>query len=144
MAYTEAFQASKKHSFRKTAEEIISYTLRDLGSPLGAFYSAEDADSNGVEGSFYLWTLQEMENVLGKDDAMYAKRAFNVTPSGNYHTAESGNTQNILFLTQTMTESDSFLDKSEDHSQTAGPTPSGPDSLLHGLTGHDHHWMIKS
>jgi uncharacterized protein YyaL (SSP411 family) len=107
MAYTEAYQALKKHTFRKTAEEIITYTLRDLMSPEGAFYSAEDADSAGEEGSFYLWTSQEMENILGKDDAMYATRAFNVTPSGNYHTTEGGNAQNILFLQPSMTESES-------------------------------------
>jgi hypothetical protein len=107
MAYTEAYQASQNHAFRKTAEEIITYTLRDLASPQGAFYSAEDADSAGGEGSFYLWTSQEIEHILGKDDAMYARGVFNVTPSGNYHTAESGNAQNILFLTQPMTKSES-------------------------------------
>lgn len=106
MAYTEAYQALKKHAFRKTAEEIITYTLRDLISPEGAFYSAEDADSGGGEGSFYLWTSQEMENILGKEDAMYATRAFNVIPSGNYHTAEGGTAQNILFLQPSMTESE--------------------------------------
>ena len=107
MAYTEAYLALKKHTFRRTAEEIITYTLRDLTSPEGAFYSAEDADSEGGEGQFYLWTSKEMENILGKDDAMYASRAFNVTPSGNYHTLESGNAQNILFLQPSMTESES-------------------------------------
>jgi hypothetical protein len=106
MAYTEAYQALNKHTFRKTAEETISYTVRDLISPEGAFYSAEDADSRGGEGSFYLWTSQEMENILEKDDAMYAMRTFNVTPSGNYHTAEGGNAQNILFLQPSRTESE--------------------------------------
>ena len=107
MSYTEAYQALKKDTFRKTAEEIITYTLRDLTSPEGAFYSAEDADSEGGEGCFYLWTSKEMEKILGKDDTMYASRAFNVTPSGNYHTPESGNAQNILFLQPSMTESES-------------------------------------
>jgi uncharacterized protein YyaL (SSP411 family) len=106
MAYTDAYQALKKQIFRKTAEKIITYTLRDLISPEGAFYSAEDADSAGGEGSFYLWTPREMETILGKDDAMYAMRAFHVTPSGNYHAAESKNSQNILFLQSSMTESE--------------------------------------
>ena len=108
MAYTESYQALKKQTFRKTAEEIITYTLRDLMSPEGGFFSAEDADSEGGEGSFYLWTSQEMEDILGKEDALYAMRAFNVTPSGNYHTPESGNAKNILFLQPSITESDSL------------------------------------
>jgi hypothetical protein len=107
MAYTEAYQALKKQTYRKTAEEIITYTLRDLTSPGGAFYSAEDADSEGGEGYFYLWTSEEMEKILGQEDARYARRAFNVTPSGNYHTRESGDVQNILFLKPSMTECES-------------------------------------
>ena len=58
MAYTEAYQATHNPAFRKTAEEIISYVLRDLTSPEGAFFSAEDADSAGGEGAFYLWTIR--------------------------------------------------------------------------------------
>ncbi len=107
MVYTEAYQVFQKPDFRRTAEEIITYAIRDLASPEGAFYSAEDADSAGGEGTFYLWTSQEMETILGKDDAMYAMRLFNVTPSGNYHKGESGNAQNILFLSPPMTESES-------------------------------------
>jgi uncharacterized protein YyaL (SSP411 family) len=108
IAYTEAYQAFKNPTFRKTAEDIITYALRDLKSPAGAFYSAEDADSDGGEGCFYLWTSEEMEKILGNDDAIYAKRAFNVTPTGNYHTPESGNAQNILFLQPSITGSESF------------------------------------
>jgi uncharacterized protein YyaL (SSP411 family) len=103
MAYTEAYQATHNQEFRKTAEEIITYTIRDLTSPDGAFYSAEDADSAGGEGLFYLWTLREMEEVLGKDEVIRAIRIFNVTQSGNYYGPGTGMGQNILYRTQSRT-----------------------------------------
>ena len=103
MAYTEAYQATLDPDFQKTAEEIIAYAFRDLTSLEGAFYSAEDADSPGGEGAFYLWTEREMEKVLGKDDALQALRIFNVTQSGNYHDTGTGLGQNILYRTQSLT-----------------------------------------
>ena len=59
MAFTEAWLATKKPLYKKTAEAIIAYVTRDLSSPEGAFISAEDADSAGGEGAFYLWTTKE-------------------------------------------------------------------------------------
>ena len=102
MAYTEAYQATHNPEYRTTAEEIISYVVRDLKSADGAFYSAEDADSSEGEGSFYLWTEHEIETVLGKDDARLAARLFNVTQSGNYQERGSGTGQNILYRTNTV------------------------------------------
>lgn len=99
MAYTEAFQAIHNPEFAKTAEEIITYTVRDLGSPEGMFSSAEDADSAGGEGSFYLWTADEMETVLGKEDAILAAQVFHVTHEGNFPESGSGIGQNILYRT---------------------------------------------
>jgi hypothetical protein len=96
MAYTEAYQATRNPVFRKTAEEILSYVLRDLTSPEGAFFSAEDADSYGSEGAFYLWTKDEIEKVLGKEDAIVAARVFGITPAGNYQDTATGRGQNIL------------------------------------------------
>ncbi len=103
MAYTEAYQATNDSGFQKTAEEIITYTLRDLISPDGVFYSAEDADSAGGEGSYYLWTSQEMEDIIGKDDAFHATRIFNITQSGNYQDTGTGSGQNILYRTSLQT-----------------------------------------
>ncbi len=59
MAYTEAYQATRNPDFRRTAEDIISFVFFRLTSPDGAFFSAEDADSPGGEGAFYLWTTKE-------------------------------------------------------------------------------------
>jgi hypothetical protein len=99
MAYTEAYQVTRNQQFRKTAEEIISYVIRDLTSPEGAFFSAEDADSEGGEGAFYLWTRKEIGEILGKDDATFAARVFNIKESGNYPAPAEKTGQNILFLT---------------------------------------------
>ena len=64
MAYTEAFQATGNKEFERTARDTIAYVLRDLTSVKGGFYSAEDADSEGEEGKFYLWTWEDIEQLL--------------------------------------------------------------------------------
>jgi len=84
IAYTEAYQATGKESYKKTAEEIFEYVLRDLTDPEGGFYSAEDADSEGEEGKFYLWSVEELVKLLGKQDADFISSVFNATSDGNY------------------------------------------------------------
>ncbi len=69
MAYIEAYQATGKKEYENTAREIFTYVLRDMTDVDGGFYSAEDADSEGVEGKFYLWTEEEIRHFLKKDDA---------------------------------------------------------------------------
>jgi uncharacterized protein len=98
MVFTEAWLATKKPLYRETSEAIITYILRDLISPEGAFISAEDADSPGGEGAFYLWTRKDLDAVLGPEDGQYAARLFHVTPGGNYPSAESDAGENILYL----------------------------------------------
>ena len=63
-AYIEAYQATGKRIYADTAKEIFTYVLRDMKSPEGAFYSAEDADSEGVEGKFYVWTEAEFRGAF--------------------------------------------------------------------------------
>jgi uncharacterized protein len=84
LAYTEAYQATRLPEFRKTAEEIIDYVLRDMTDPEGGFYSAEDADSEGVEGKFYLWERSEIVEILGADNAELFCRGYGVKNGGNF------------------------------------------------------------
>ncbi|HEY8422734.1 MAG TPA: thioredoxin domain-containing protein [Thermoclostridium sp.] len=84
MVYAEAFQATKKDQYKKAAIEIYKYIERDMTSPGGAFYSAEDADSEGVEGFFYLWTPGEIISVLGDTDGKRFSDMLDITPSGNF------------------------------------------------------------
>jgi len=106
MAYTEAFQATQNDDYRKTAEEIFSYVLRDMTSPEGAFYSAEDADSEGEEGKFYVWTHDEILNALGKTEAELAVQVFNIKKEGNFAEEASGRKTgaNILHLIRPLVE----------------------------------------
>ncbi len=97
--YAEAAVATGQREFGRTAEEIAKYVLRDLASPEGGFFAAEDADSEGEEGKFYLWTRDELEAVLGPEQARAAARAYGVEDGGNF--TEPGNPRdgrNILHL----------------------------------------------
>ena len=96
MAYTEAYLVTKNPDYPKIVEEIASYVMRQLYSPEGAFFSAEDADSPGGEGAFYVWTLQEFEQVLGSDDAALAALVYGATSQGNFQDPDRGTGYNIL------------------------------------------------
>ena len=85
MAYTEAYQATGNSEFAETVNEIATYILRDMTSHDGAFYSAEDADSEGAEGKFYVWTQDELIEILGKEDAEIIFSLYNVSYEGNFH-----------------------------------------------------------
>jgi len=89
IAYTEAFELTRKMFYRETAEEILAYVLRDMTAPEGGFYSAEDADSEGEEGLFYIWDSAEMKSILG-DDYDFAAKVWNILPSGNFRDEASG------------------------------------------------------
>lgn len=78
MAYLEAYQATHRQEYARTTREILEYVGRDMCSPGGGFYSAEDADSEGEEGKYYLWTLTEMRDALGAEDAEFAARVFHI------------------------------------------------------------------
>ena len=106
MAYTEAYQATGKAFYARVTQEIITYILRDMTSAQGGFYSAEDADSEGIEGKFYLWTPKEIQNILGENDAKLFGNAFNVKDGGNFEEAGPGHhiDQNILHLQKPLPE----------------------------------------
>ncbi|MDR0307566.1 MAG: thioredoxin domain-containing protein [Chitinispirillales bacterium] len=83
LTYTEAYQATEKEEYAKTAQEIISYVLRDLRNEQGAFFCAEDSDSEGIEGKYYTWSAEESEKLLGKEYKELAFRTFNIRHGGN-------------------------------------------------------------
>lgn len=82
--YTEAFQVTKKDFYASVAEKIFAYILRDMTSPEGGFYAAEDADSEGVEGKFYVWSVDEILKVLGDNDGELFCRYYDITKGGNF------------------------------------------------------------
>ena len=104
MAYTEVYQITEKDIFAKSAKEIISYVLRDMTSPEGGFYSAEDADSDGEEGKFYVWTVTELKQVLNREQLQLAEKVFNIRSSGNFHDEASGqaSAKNIFHQTESL------------------------------------------
>ncbi len=105
LAYTEAYQATGKPRYRETVQEILTYILRDMTSPEGGFYSAEDADSEGEEGKFYLWDESEIRKILGSDADLYIK-VFSTKNEGNFIdsvTNEMPGT-NILHLSKSWSE----------------------------------------
>ena len=89
MAYTEAYQALGKAEYAGTVREIFSYVLRDMTSPEGGFFSAEDADSEGQEGLFYVWTPREVKKHLGEKMGGLFCRFFGITPEGNFEEGTS-------------------------------------------------------
>jgi uncharacterized protein YyaL (SSP411 family) len=116
LAYTEAYQATGAGKFKVTAKEVLEYVLRDLASPEGGFYAAEDAESEGEEGKFYLWTEEEIRKVLSPEDADLAVRLFGIKTGGNYDEAiRKRNGENILHfpkpLAQVASESHLSLDE---------------------------------
>ncbi len=98
LACVEAYQAYGDERYRRMADEIFTYVLRDLTAPEGGFYSAEDADSEGIEGKFYVWTLAELRSVLTPDELELAVTTFNVHPDGNFRAeaADHKTGENIL------------------------------------------------
>ena len=91
-AYLRGHLLTDSPRYREVIEETIEYVRRDLGHPDGGFFSAEDADSQGIEGKFSLWSLDEITELCG-DDAPEVVRYFGVTADGNFtdpHTGYSG------------------------------------------------------
>jgi uncharacterized protein YyaL (SSP411 family) len=84
IAYLDAFQITGKTLYRDVAQKIFSYVSMRMTSAEGAFFSAEDADSEGVEGKYYLWTPAEVEKILGKEAGTAFCRYYDITEKGNF------------------------------------------------------------
>jgi uncharacterized protein YyaL (SSP411 family) len=97
LAYGEAYHKTKNKMFLSVIDEIYQYLINEMRSPEGGFYSAEDADSEGVEGKFYLWKKSEIDELLGADSALFCA-AYNVQEQGNYIDPVKGKSdgENIL------------------------------------------------
>ncbi|HPC41418.1 MAG TPA: thioredoxin domain-containing protein [Spirochaetota bacterium] len=100
MAYAEAYQACGDPLFAETARQIFEYVSRDMTSPEGCFYSAEDADSEGREGAFYLWRAGQIMDLLGAGDGRRAMEAYSISDRGNFRDEATGRMtgENILHL----------------------------------------------
>jgi hypothetical protein len=100
LVYTGAYQATRKDEYAETARQIFDYVLRDMRSGDGCFFSAEDADSEGEEGKFYLWTEEALRETLGSDDAALSARVFGAEKGGNFSEEASGKRggRNLLHL----------------------------------------------
>ena len=98
-AYLEAYQVSSSQEHARVAREILDYVLGDMTDPLGGFYSAEDADSQGVEGAFYVFSQSEIEETLSKGPAEVFNYCYGVLPQGNAEFDPHGEFkgQNILY-----------------------------------------------
>jgi len=101
IAYLEAYQATGENIYQETARKVLDYVLRDMTSSGGGFYSAEDADSEGEEGKFYLWTEEELKEVLEEDELVFVKQYFQIKSEGNLvamgHAKEIFGKRNIVY-----------------------------------------------
>lgn len=96
LLYSEAFRLTGNEAFARTTARTMSYVLRDMQLPEGGFYSATDADSEGAEGTFFLWTIEEIEAVLEAEESRLIIDVFGVSRVGNFEGS------NILHLNDSL------------------------------------------
>jgi uncharacterized protein YyaL (SSP411 family) len=116
MAYTETYQTTGDPFYRQVSEEIIGYVLSEMISPQGGFYSAEDADSEGEEGKFYVWTEDEIRDLLAPEELNAFNTVYNVSEEGNYQDEATRRKtgKNILHMKKTLAEYASELGITEE------------------------------
>ncbi len=85
--YVEAFQATGEERYARVVRETLDYVLREMCDPAGGFRSTQDADSEGVEGKYYVWTPSEIESVLGAEEAKTFCYVYDVSATGNFEDA---------------------------------------------------------
>ena len=88
LAYLEAYQVTHKKEYAQVARETLDYVLQDLAHPGGGFYSAEDADSEKTEGKFYVWSENELKEVLTREEFNAVQHYYHVTAQGNFNPIE--------------------------------------------------------
>jgi uncharacterized protein YyaL (SSP411 family) len=120
--YLEVWQATKTPAYAQVVRETLDYVLREMTDPQGGFFSAEDADSEGEEGKFYLWTPKEIEALLGPDAGPTFCRIYDVTEAGNFEG------RNILHLARPLEIDAQLLGR--DPEQLAAELSEGRQKLL--------------
>jgi uncharacterized protein YyaL (SSP411 family) len=106
LANLECFQVTGDPFFLGSCKDTLEYVMRDLTSPSGGFYSAEDADSEGEEGKFYLWSISELKDALGEKDASLFAETYGFEKEGNFldEVTHSKNGRNIPHLQKSLPE----------------------------------------
>ncbi|NBC65842.1 MAG: DUF255 domain-containing protein [Bacteroidetes bacterium] len=129
MAYSEGWKETGEPIFKQTAYEIVEYVEECLTSENGAFYSAEDADSEGEEGKFYIWETEEINSVLNKPDSELFKQLYNIREDGNFRDEATGRKtgKNIPHLQGTL------MEESDERSISAEDLNSKVDTILQKL-----------
>jgi uncharacterized protein YyaL (SSP411 family) len=107
--YADAYRLTGNRKWKRVFEETIAYVLRDMTHPEGGFYASEDADSEGEEGKFYVWTPAEVKAVLGDTDGATACRAYGVTERGNFEHGVSCNAHEMSLMAGLVTLCDSVI-----------------------------------
>jgi uncharacterized protein len=144
ISYLEAYQITGDAQYAAVARDIFDYVLRDLAHPSGAFYSAEDADSapdpakprEKSEGAFYIWSHQEIVDILGEQDAAAFSRHFGVKANGNVDEDPHGEFtgRNILYLAQEGPPNQQSVTKLLE-ARSRRPRPHLDDKILTGWNG---------
>ncbi len=83
-AYLEAFQVTRDPEYERIVRETLDYVVREMQGPDGGYFSATDADSEGEEGKFFVWTLDELKAVLEREAAEHFAYVYDVSPGGNW------------------------------------------------------------
>jgi len=119
-AYLDAYQLTGKQLYARIASQTLDYVLRDMTSPSGGFYSASDADSEGKEGTFFLWTPEQISKALNPEYAMLALDLYGITAQGNFEgknilhlpvSLEAYAKQHKLSLPRLLKQVDSFREQ---------------------------------
>ncbi|HSU38393.1 MAG TPA: hypothetical protein VLJ38_02465, partial [Polyangiaceae bacterium] len=106
--YLEAFQVTGDLEYRRVAAETLDYVAREMQSPAGGYFSATDADSEGVEGKYFVWTLDQVQSLLPREAAEYFAFFYDVTPEGNWEE------HSILHRTRTLQAASNALGVAQD------------------------------
>jgi len=106
MAYCKAYELTQNDFYRSVAEKTAAYILREMTAPSGGFFSAQDADSDGEEGKYYVFTPKEITALLGDETGSAFNACFDITPHGNF---EGKNIPNLLKSEESPARFDAFL-----------------------------------